>query len=205
MSQENVEIVRSHLKPHDGEDIIPAVREYVERLGPTPDADAVLAVWAEDEGWRHFHPEGEWEVANSGVLDIKAVGPVEIARWWNDWVETWEQYTYRVVEYRDLGEWVLTVADVQARGRGGILVEMRTFEIRQVRGGRVGVCPFCAADQGALEAAGLSEWGMAEENVEIVRPMPGAFTRGDVHAVIAAFDEHCELSEPPEVPDRPAR
>jgi ketosteroid isomerase-like protein len=157
MSQENVDIVRSHLKPYDGVDIIPAIREYVERLGPTPDPDAVLAVWAEDESWRHFHPEGEWEVANSGVLDIKAVGPVEIARWWNDWAEAWDRYTYRVVEYRDLGEWVLAVIDLQARGRGGIPVETRTFEIRRVRDGKVAVCRVFSSEQEALEAAGLRE------------------------------------------------
>jgi ketosteroid isomerase-like protein len=46
---------------------------------------------------------------------------------------------------------------------------------------------------------------MSQENVAIVRHMLEAFNRGDVHAVIAAFDEDCELSEPPEVPDRPAR
>ncbi len=46
---------------------------------------------------------------------------------------------------------------------------------------------------------------MSQENVEVVRHMLDAFNRGDVEAVIAAFDESCELYEPPEVPDRPGR
>ena len=40
--------------------------------------------------------------------------------------------------------------------------------------------------------------------MEAVRHMLDAFNGGDVDAVIAAFDEDCELDEPPEMPDRPA-
>jgi ketosteroid isomerase-like protein len=39
---------------------------------------------------------------------------------------------------------------------------------------------------------------------ELVRRILEAFNRGDVEAVIAAFDEDCEISEPPEMPDSPA-
>ena len=46
---------------------------------------------------------------------------------------------------------------------------------------------------------------MAEENVEIVRRLVDAFNRDDVREVVAAFDENCELDEPPEMPDGTAR
>jgi ketosteroid isomerase-like protein len=45
---------------------------------------------------------------------------------------------------------------------------------------------------------------MSQENVDVVRQMLDAFNRGDVSAVTAAFDEDCELHEPPETPDTPA-
>jgi ketosteroid isomerase-like protein len=45
---------------------------------------------------------------------------------------------------------------------------------------------------------------MSQQNIEVVREMLDAFNRGDVPGVIAAFDENCELDEPPEMPDRPA-
>jgi uncharacterized protein len=45
---------------------------------------------------------------------------------------------------------------------------------------------------------------MPEENVEVVRQLFEAFNRGDVAAVLAAFDEHCELYEPEQMPDTPA-
>jgi ketosteroid isomerase-like protein len=44
---------------------------------------------------------------------------------------------------------------------------------------------------------------MSEESVDVVRRMFDAFNRGDVEGVVAAFDEGCELTEPPETPDRP--
>ena len=157
MSWENVELVRAHLEPYDGEDIIPTIRTYVERLGPAPEPEAVLALWAEDPGWRHVHPECEWEVAGGGPLDTKVAGPTGVARWWAEWTEVWESYVYRVVEYRDLGEWVLALVDVRARGRGGIPVETRTFEIRGFREGQVAVCRVFSSEPDALKAAGLLE------------------------------------------------
>ena len=44
---------------------------------------------------------------------------------------------------------------------------------------------------------------MSQENIEVVRHTIDAFNRGDVAAVIAAFDESCEVFEPPEMPDTP--
>jgi ketosteroid isomerase-like protein len=44
---------------------------------------------------------------------------------------------------------------------------------------------------------------MSQENVEVVQSLAEAFNRGDVEGVLAAFDENCELDEPPEMPDRP--
>jgi ketosteroid isomerase-like protein len=46
---------------------------------------------------------------------------------------------------------------------------------------------------------------MSQENVEIVRRLVDAFNDDDVGGVIAAFDENCELHEPPEMPDSPSR
>ena len=157
MSQENVEIVRRFNEPHDGEDIIPLLRAGVELVGPDPEPEAVLAFWAEDPGWRYVHPEIEWDVAATGPVGATASGPVEVARWWADWSETWESYVYRMVEYRDLGDWVLAPADVRAKGRGGIPVEMRTFQIFRVSDGKISTMRAFLSEQEALEAAGLSD------------------------------------------------
>jgi limonene-1,2-epoxide hydrolase len=38
---------------------------------------------------------------------------------------------------------------------------------------------------------------MSQENVEIVRNMLDAFNRDDLEAVIASYEEGCEIVEPP--------
>jgi ketosteroid isomerase-like protein len=136
MSQENVEVVRRHLDPYEGEDFVPVLREAVDRLGPESEPDAVLALWAGDPSFRHLRQDVVWEIAVGGPLDVKATGPTEILGWWAEWLEVWESYVYRAVEYRDLGDWILTPVEVRATGRSGIPVEMRTSEIRRVQDGK---------------------------------------------------------------------
>ena len=158
MSEENVELVRRHLEPYDGKDFVPVFREAVDRLGPAPEPHAVLDLWAEDPSLRYLHPEYVHEMPWGGPLPRRATGPTELHRLWaTDWVDAWESYVYRVVEYRDLGQWVLTPVDVRATGRGGIPVEMRTFEIRTVRDGKIAEARVFGTEAEALEAARLSE------------------------------------------------
>ena len=56
MSQENVDVVRRLNEPYDGEDIVPPIRAAVERFGPNPRPEVVLAWWAQDRAWKHMHP-----------------------------------------------------------------------------------------------------------------------------------------------------
>jgi ketosteroid isomerase-like protein len=61
------------------------------------------------------------------------------------------------VEYRDLGEFVLAQAAVEARGPGDVPVEMTVFQLWSVRDGKVAACRVFTSESEALEAAGLSE------------------------------------------------
>ena len=157
MSKENVQVVRRFNEPYDGRDLIPVILESVERLGPDPQPEAVLADWAGDPTWQHAHPEIEWDVTAAGAVGGVARGPRELALWWRDWVRAWQSYTYRVSTYRDLGDWVLTRTDVKATGPGGIPVEMRICQIWQVRDGKVAAVRHFFTEQEALEAVELRE------------------------------------------------
>jgi hypothetical protein len=99
MSQENVEIVRRLNAPYEGENVVPLIRDMVERLGPDPRADSVLAGWAEDPAWQHAHPEIEWDVRAAGAFGTIAHGPRQLTLWWAEWIEVWESYIYRNSEY----------------------------------------------------------------------------------------------------------
>ena len=46
---------------------------------------------------------------------------------------------------------------------------------------------------------------MSQPNVELVRRLVDAFNRDDIDTVLAAFDEGCEIHEPPQMPDSPPR
>jgi ketosteroid isomerase-like protein len=156
MSPEDIEVVRRFNSAYEGEDIVPPLRESVKRLGPDPQADAVLAEWAADPAYRHVHPEVEWDTSETGTFGTVARGARELTLWWADWIEVWESYVFEVSEYRDLGDWVLSPAYVRARGRGGIAVEMRVFHLFQVRDGKVATMRAFLSEEEALEAAALS-------------------------------------------------
>ena len=155
MSREDVEVVRRWVPPGDT-DLVPWVREFVARLGPDFQREAVLAYYADDPVLQHIHPDIEWD-ASFGALSAVARGARELALWMSDWMEMWQSYVHCVVEYRDLGDWILVPVDVRARGLTGVPVEMRVFQILQVRDSKVAVFRSFRTEQKALEAAGLAE------------------------------------------------
>jgi limonene-1,2-epoxide hydrolase len=134
---EAVEVVRRFNDPHEGEDVMPAIRDLLQRLGPDPAPDQVLAAWAQDPSWRHAHPEIEWDTSGIGGLGAAPKGPSAISDWWAEWTEAWKTYTYKTVLYRDLGEWVLTESDVEATGPADVDVKMRVFQIWKVQDDKV--------------------------------------------------------------------
>ena len=157
MSQENVEIVRQFNAPLEGKDAIPDIRAGLERTGPDFAPDIVLAEWARDPAWRHAHHEIEMDVSAIGGIVEPAIGPREVMLFWADWSQAWESYVYRILEYRDLGDHVLTRVHIQARGPGGIPVEMRLFQVWEIRDGKVWRMRAFFSEQEALAAVGLSE------------------------------------------------
>jgi hypothetical protein len=157
VSQENVEIVRRFVEPANGQDLVPAIEEMVELLGPDFEASAILAFWAESPLWKYAHPEIEWSGDNP-LLVQTASGPRDVLLWWTEWVEMWESYVFTTVELRDLGDWVLNIADIRARGRQGINVEMRVFELARVRDERIDAYHAAfRSEADALKAVGLEE------------------------------------------------
>jgi ketosteroid isomerase-like protein len=153
MSQDAVQVVRSVLAPHEGEDVLAGVREVLERFGPDPQADAVMGLLADDAGWRHYAPEIEWDMSATGLGSV-ARGVRELALWWGLWAAAWSTHAYQVREYRDLGDWVLTIADVQATARGDHQVAMPFVQLWQVKDGKVIAMRAFLSEADALAAAG---------------------------------------------------
>jgi hypothetical protein len=151
VSQETVEVVRRVLAPYDGRDMLPAIRSGLERLGPDPQPEAVLAVWAEDPGSRYMHPNIEWDPPEALGMST-AYGPLGVVGWWAEWVEVWQSYVYRILEYRDLGDWVMTPQHIRAVGRDGMPLEMKNAQLWQVRDGQVARVRVFFSEEETLDA-----------------------------------------------------
>jgi len=151
-----VEVVRRFHPPGESPDLVPWVREFVKRVGPDFKREAVLAYYAHDPALQHIHPDIECD-ASLGGLSAVARGAREFALWMSDWMEMWQSYVHCVVEYRDLGDWVLVSMDVWARGLMGVPVETRAFQIYQVRDGKVAVIRVFRTERKALDAAGRQD------------------------------------------------
>ena len=155
VSHENVEIVQRFSLREEGHDMMPGLRTIIERLGRDPQPEAVLAVWAEHPAFQHFHPDIEWDAP---AADIRAArGIRDLYRWWAEWADVWESYTFRVLEWRDLGDWVMTREAIHAVGRQGIALEVEVFQIWQVRDEKIAVVRIFVSENAALSAAGFAQ------------------------------------------------
>ena len=154
MSQQAVEVVRLANEPHNGEDMVPILRELVEGITDWSDTDAVVAAFANDPDLRPMHPEVEWDASALGFFGV-AHGFYELAVFWRELVEVWQSYVYEMREYRDLGDWVLTINDLRVRGREGTF-EARAAQLWKVRDGKIVIVRVFLSETEALKAVGLT-------------------------------------------------
>ena len=80
-----------------------------------------------------------------------------LSLFWKEWVETWESYVYEMREYRDFGDWVLTLNEARARGREGIPVEAPVFQIWNVRDGKIVIVRLFGSEAEAFKAVEMEE------------------------------------------------
>jgi len=149
--------VRAFLSAREGDDFVSMLGEIesaADAIAGGAEPDAVAAYTRLNPAARHLDPAIEWDLSATGGLAGVHRGLEGFARYWLDWLEMWSSYVYRVVEYRDLGGWVLTPIHVQGRGRDDVTVGLLVFQIWLVRDGRIAVMRAFHAEDAALEAAG---------------------------------------------------
>jgi hypothetical protein len=154
VSADDVEAVQAMNEPWSGRDVAAELRDQLAAVDEN-DAEAMLEAMrgfiAQTPSWQHLHPEIVWD---AGGMFGCARGLDEFALFWPEWAGLWESYVPHMLEYRDLGGWVLLPARVEARGRDGIAVEMLIFQLFQVRDGKVAVMRAFMSERAALAAAG---------------------------------------------------
>jgi ketosteroid isomerase-like protein len=81
-----------------------------------------------------------------------------IRRFWREYRESWEYFRVAVVELRDLGDRVLLLGSISARGKeGGVDVDSPGGSVVTLRDGKVVRSEDYLSHAEALEAVGLRE------------------------------------------------
>jgi ketosteroid isomerase-like protein len=168
MSQENVELVRQ------------AFEHFLETGEPR---------------WDTIDPEVE--VHDHDIPDARPYrGHQGYANWLADWGSAWSNVSYEAKRWLDVGDKVVLVLQLTAKGRGsGVEVKRRDAMVLTIRERKMIRLDYYNDEAQALEAVGLSEYAMSQENVEIVRTIHSRWHRGEGDA-IEFFAPHIEWSSP---------
>ena len=169
MSQENVEVVRG---------IYDAVAR---RDDVTP-----FEVYAADIVW-------DLSNARRALLVEKPVyhGHEGVRQFWREGLSVFGEIDLEVEELVDAGDKVLAVIREREIGRAsGAPVDTTHLAVWTLADGKVTRMQFFDDRQQALQAAGLSERGMSQAGVEIVRGHIEAFRQGDPPGALSYLDPH---------------
>ena len=125
-------------------------------------------------------------------------GPDGVRQWLGDLARDWEYFQPVYEEYRDLGDRVLVLGRWRARGRvSGVELENQPAAwLYEIKDGKVVRMRTFTDRAEALEAVGLSESLMSQENVEVVKASVAAWNAGDTDALRELFDPDAILRSP---------
>ena len=145
MSQENVELVRAVHAAFNRGDV--------------------------DEAFGAFAPEFECDMSRAIGLNVDQdrYDLAGFRRLVAEYAGTWETFELGPEEFLDAGDQVVTPFTNRARGRAGIEVQGRGTFVWTVHGGAITRACLFQERAEALEAAGLSENTMSQENVKTVQ------------------------------------
>lgn len=132
MSRENVEVVRRFLDAFNARDV-----------------DVLLSLAAEDFEWRPFRAQLEGTIYR---------GHDGIRQFLSDLEEDWESYRIDALEFRDRGDRVAMIGQVNARGRGSNMeIAAVAGFVHELERERIKRMTSHSDVEAALEAAGLRE------------------------------------------------
>ena len=143
--------MRSFLAPHDGEDLVPLFEGFIDRFGGTASARIAVAYMGRRSRLVPC-PSGD-RVGYARSRDRRlGARPRRARRPLAGLGGGLSRYVYTAREYRDLGTWVLTVAEVEATAREGLPLRMRSFQLWRARDGKVSCMRAFGSEADALGA-----------------------------------------------------
>jgi ketosteroid isomerase-like protein len=118
------------------------------------------------------------------------------------WASAWEDFDVIAEEFLDAGDQVVVTARHRGRGRAsGVIVDARFYDVYTLRDGKITRADEYADRAEALEAAGLQESAMSQENVEVVHRYYDAWNAGGLEAVRDFWTDDFQWHDAPGMPD----
>ena len=110
-----------------------------------------------DAAFRYASPDAEIDLSRAVGLDQGVYSLDRFRRVTEEFTESWESVRYRVDDYIDAGEHVVTPFTNRLRGRDGIEVQAQGTWLWTIRAGVIVRICLYQGRQDALDAAGLSD------------------------------------------------
>ena len=157
----------------------------------------ILGQWAAGEfsaGASDLDPHVMFVVRPPFVESGAVVGPEGIRDYMRHLLDHWERYAVEATELQAVGDTVLAHALQRGEGKASrIETEQQFFMLFTFRGRKIVRIESVLEEEQALDAAGLREQAMPQENVENVRQLFEHWERGDWGGGREFFDDSCEV------------
>ncbi len=128
-----------------------------------------------------LHPEIEWYPIEKERRVDKGVDAATRNR--DQWLETWDEHKLDVEEVVEDGDDVVALIHLIGRGgSSGVEVDVRFWAQFRVRDGKVAYIYDHEDRDAAIRAAGVGEYAMSQENVDLIKRQIEALNRGDWEA-----------------------
>ena len=168
MSEENVEIVRRSFEAWNRRDLT-----------------AWLTLYRSDAEVDYSRSRSPFKGVYHGHDEMETL--------WDVFWSTFEDVQIEPHSYIPAGSEVVVPNTAHFRGRDGIEVIARNGLVFRVENGQITRLRLFQERDEALEAAGLREWAMSQENVENTRRGIDAWNRGDLDEWLAGFAPEAEF------------
>ena len=105
----------------------------------------------------YFHPDVSADFTARGDASVRK-GREALSENVATWVNTWDDYSERIEEVRDLGDTICLIALQRGRGKGsGVQIENRSAQLYELEDGLITSMQTFMNPASALKAAGVEE------------------------------------------------
>lgn len=129
-------IVQRYLEPYAGADFCAPVKAALGSRAELGDEGAVRSM---GDAWSVIAPQVEFDLTPiAGGSESVYRGYAGFLDYWEEWLELWEDYVYRVrSSYEAVGDWIVADVSIQAHGRHGISLDRKVGQAFSVRDAQI--------------------------------------------------------------------